>query len=188
MQSPWNFDTFLMLYCTEIVAHGGLDGIGAGVWNDVSPCGDMMFFASLKMMLLHFVSQWCDVCHKMWRSHASLGESRHHWQRQHHLPKANIIEKRRLLSQSSFFLAGAGGLEPATHGFGVAPKCRQALKLLAFSHVSTHFSNKTTCRNCVWKFLMLFWWYDKISAYILAVSVLLTLLKIWGAINKEENF
>ena len=27
------------------------------------------------MMLLHFVSQWCDVCHKMWRSHASLGEA-----------------------------------------------------------------------------------------------------------------
>ena len=34
-----------------------------------------MFFASLKMMLLHFVPQWCDVCHKMWRSHASLGEA-----------------------------------------------------------------------------------------------------------------
>ena len=70
----------------------------------------MMFFASLKMMLLHFVSQWCDVCRKMWRSHASLGESRHHWQRQHHLPKANIIEKRRLLPQSFFSLAGAEGL------------------------------------------------------------------------------
>ena len=35
----------------------------------------MMFFASLKMMLLYFVPQWCDVCHKMWRSHASLGEA-----------------------------------------------------------------------------------------------------------------
>ena len=166
----------------------------------------------------------------MWRSHTSLGESRHHWQRQHHLPKANIIEKRRLRKQSSFFLAGAGGLglvattqsrvfdfgfatllgiaqpqklallifgnpargsdsppdchslplpfepspncipakrksprkkrglfflagagglEPATHGFGVATKCHKALKILAFSHVSTHFSSKTTCRNCV---------------------------------------
>ena len=30
------------------------------------------------------------------------------------------------------FLAGAGGLEPATHGFGVAPKCLKALELLAF--------------------------------------------------------
>ena len=39
------------------------------------------------------------------------------------------------------FLAGAGGLEPAPHGFGVAPKCRKALKLLTFSHVSTHFSH-----------------------------------------------
>ena len=27
------------------------------------------------MMLLHFVPQWCDVCPKMWRSHASLGEA-----------------------------------------------------------------------------------------------------------------
>ena len=123
---------------------------------------------------------------KMWRSHTSLGESRHHWQRQHHLPKANIIEKRRLLSQSSFFLAGVGGLEPAPHGFGVAPRSCKALKLLAFLHVSTHFSSKITCHNCVWKFMMLFWWYDKISAYILAANVLLMLLKIWGAINKEE--
>ena len=160
---------------------------------------------------------------KMWRSHTSLGESRHHWQRQHHLPKANIIEKsqvenrlgfflgrggrtrsRRYDAKPSFdfgfatrlrsfaaltvhrtvihyrspssppqivsqqkekahekivdfiFLAGAGGLEPATHGFGVAPKYRKALKLLTFSRVSTHFSHKTTCRNCVWKSLMLF--------------------------------
>ena len=81
------------------------------------------------------------------------------------------------------FLAGAGGLEPATHGFGVAPRCRKAFKILAFSHVSRHFSSKTTCRNCVWKFLMIFWWYDKISAYILAANVLLMLLKIWGAIK-----
>ena len=27
------------------------------------------------MMLLRFVPQWCDVCHKMRRSHASLGEA-----------------------------------------------------------------------------------------------------------------
>ncbi len=25
-RQPLNIDTFLMLYCTEIVAHGGLDG------------------------------------------------------------------------------------------------------------------------------------------------------------------
>ena len=43
--------------------------------NEASPYGDMMFFASLKMMLLHFVSQWCDVCLKMWRSHTSSGEA-----------------------------------------------------------------------------------------------------------------
>ena len=37
---------------------------------------------------------------------------------QHHLPKANIIEKSRLLSQTAFFLAGAEGLEPTTPSFG----------------------------------------------------------------------
>ena len=107
--------------------------------------------------------------------------------------KKNILNKKKafeILDLSSiskaFFLAGAGGLEPATHGFGVASKYRKALKLLAFLHVSRHFSSKTTCRNCVWKYLMLFWWYDKISDYILAANVLFMLLKIWGAINKEE--
>ena len=39
------------------------------------------------------------------------------------------------------FLAGAGGLEPATHGFGVALNVSKALKLLTFSHVSMHFSH-----------------------------------------------
>ena len=54
------------------------------------------------------------------------------------------------------FLAGAGGFEPATHGFGVALNVRKALRMLDFSHVSTHFPRKTVCRGCVWKFLMLF--------------------------------
>ena len=67
--------------------------------------------------------------------HTSLGESRHHWQRQHHLPKANIIEKRRLLSQSSFFLAGAGGLglvattQSRVFDFGFATRLRSSAAL-----------------------------------------------------------
>ena len=32
-------------------------------------------------------SQWWDICPKMWRSHTSLGVA------QHHLPKANIVQK-----------------------------------------------------------------------------------------------
>ena len=46
-------------------------------------------------------------------------------------------------------LAGAGGFEPATHGFGVALKKRKALKMLVFSHVSTTFPHKTACHSCV---------------------------------------
>ena len=53
----------------------------------------------------------------------------------------NTNKKSAFLTKADFRLAGAGGLEPATHGFGVAPKCCKALKLLAFSHVSTHFSH-----------------------------------------------
>ena len=59
------------------------------------------------------------------------------------------LDKKILVPKNEDFLAGAGGLEPATHGFGVAPKCRKALNLLAFSHVSTHFSRKTVCRDYV---------------------------------------
>ena len=55
-----------------------------------------------------------------------------------------------------FVLAGAGGFEPATHGFGVALKARKALIFLVFSHVSEPFPRKTVCRDCVCKFLMLF--------------------------------
>ena len=46
-------------------------------------------------------------------------------------------------------LAGAGGFEPATHGFGVALRGKEALLLLAFSPVSEAFSHKTVCRDCV---------------------------------------
>jgi len=49
----------------------------------------------------------------------------------------------------AFCLAGAGGFEPATHGFGVALKCEKVLQILAFSHASTPFSCKTVCRSCV---------------------------------------
>ena len=100
----------------------------------------------------------------------------------------NTNKKSAFLTKADFRLAGAGGLEPATHGFGVASKCRKALKILPFPHISRHFPRKTMCCNCVWKFLMLFWWYDKILAYILAANVLLMLLKFWGAINKEKQF
>ena len=85
--------------------------------NEASPYGDMMFFASLKMMLLHFVSQWCDVCLKMWRSHTSSGEAVI-------IGEANIICRRQTSLKKAksydlaFFMAGAGGFEPATHGFG----------------------------------------------------------------------
>ena len=48
-----------------------------------------------------------------------------------------------------FCLAGAGGFEPATHGFGVALNCEKALQILAFSRVSTPFPRKTVCRSCV---------------------------------------
>ena len=46
-------------------------------------------------------------------------------------------------------LAGAGGFEPATHGFGVALKVCEVLILLAFPPVLSLFSHKTVCRNCV---------------------------------------
>ena len=61
--------------------------------------------------------------------------------------KTHQNEKNR--SRLASVMAGAGGFEPATHGFGVALNVRQALKTLNFSHVSTPFSHKTVCRNCV---------------------------------------
>ena len=59
--------------------------------NDASPCGDMMFFASLKMMLLHYVSQWCDVC-------PNVPSGTHHSLQRSSLGKAHIICQR----QTSF--------------------------------------------------------------------------------------
>ena len=46
-------------------------------------------------------------------------------------------------------LAGAGGFEPATHGFGVALKACKVLKILDFSNVLNHFSHKNVCSSCV---------------------------------------
>ena len=74
------------------------------------------------------------------------------------------------------FLAGAGGFEPATHGFGVALKACEALIFLAFSPVSEPFSRKTVCRSCVWIFLMLFWCSSLFSPFILSATAFLMLL------------
>ena len=43
-----------------------------------------------------------------------IRRSRHHWQSQHHLPKANIIQKNTPLSvdKSAFLLVGDGGFGP----------------------------------------------------------------------------
>ena len=61
--------------------------------------------------------------------------------------KTHQKEKNR--SHLASVMAGAGGFEPATHGFGVALKLCKPLKILGFSPVSTHFSHKTICRGCV---------------------------------------
>ena len=57
--------------------------------------------------------------------------------------KTHQKEKNR--SRLASVLAGAGGFEPATHGFGVALNVRKALKILAFSPISMSFSHKTVC-------------------------------------------
>ena len=41
--------------------------------NDASPLAIWCICFANMMLLIH--SQWCNVCHKMWRSHASLGEA-----------------------------------------------------------------------------------------------------------------
>ena len=68
--------------------------------------------------------------------------------------KTHQKEKNR--SRLASVMAGAGGFEPATHGFGVALNARKTLRILDFSHVSTPFPHQTVCRTCVWIFLMLF--------------------------------
>ena len=58
-------------------------------------------------------------------------------------------QKEKNRSRLASVLAGAGGFEPATHGFGVALKGRKSLKILALSSVSTAFPQKIVCRSCV---------------------------------------
>ena len=61
--------------------------------------------------------------------------------------KTHQKEKNR--SRLASVMAGAGGFEPATHGFGVDLKGRKGLKILALSPVSTAFPQKIVCRSCV---------------------------------------
>ena len=61
--------------------------------------------------------------------------------------KTHQKEKNR--SHLASVMAGAGGFEPATHGFGVALKVHKPLKMRACSPVSSTFSRKTVCRDCV---------------------------------------
>ena len=61
--------------------------------------------------------------------------------------KTHQKEKNR--SRLASVMAGAGGFEPATHGFGVALKVLKILKMLTFAPVSTLFSHKTVCHTCV---------------------------------------
>ena len=61
--------------------------------------------------------------------------------------KTHSKEKNR--SRLASVMAGAGGFEPATHGFGVALNVRKSLKILTFLPVSTPFSHKTVCHTCV---------------------------------------
>ena len=59
-----------------------------------------------EMMLLHFVPQWCDVCHPCPQTHHM--RSIHHWRSQHHLPKANIIPKTTHFCRILSFFVGRG--------------------------------------------------------------------------------
>ena len=58
-------------------------------------------------------------------------------------------QKEKNRSRLASVLAGAGGFEPATHGFGVALKACKVLKILDFSNVLNHFSHKNVCSSCV---------------------------------------
>ena len=62
-----------------------------------------MFFASLKMMLLPLVAMKRCLPLNVAKPRI-IRRSRHHWRSQHHLPKANIIEK-----STSFEVLFSGG-------------------------------------------------------------------------------
>ena len=70
--------------------------------NEASPAA-IWCICFANMMLLHFVSQWCDVCHKMCRKAHIIREANIIRRSRHHLPKANIIEKSSFF-RTSFFL------------------------------------------------------------------------------------
>ena len=61
--------------------------------------------------------------------------------------------------------------------------------MLVFSHVSTPFSRKTVFRMYVWKFLLLFWCYEKIPPFIVAPAWFWcsSTLKICIAEDKEKT-
>ena len=58
-------------------------------------------------------------------------------------------QKEKNRSRLASVMAGAGGFEPATHGFGVALYIHKVWKILAFSPVSTHYPRKLVCRGYV---------------------------------------
>ena len=60
--------------------------------NDASPYGDMMFFASLKMMLLPSVAMMRCLPQNVAKPHI-IREANIIRRSRHHLPKANIIQK-----------------------------------------------------------------------------------------------
>ena len=71
----------------------------------------MMFFASLKMMLLHFVPQWCDVCPMCRQAHI-IRRSRHHWRKPTSCAEGKHHSKNAPLSvdKSAFFVGGGRGI------------------------------------------------------------------------------
>ena len=81
-------------------------------WN-IRHCRMWNNFLTKIVKYLTYVLQWSDVCHKMWRSHTSLGVA-------DIIGNANIICRRQtslkkaLANCKCFFLAPPAGLEPAT--------------------------------------------------------------------------
>ena len=55
-----------------------------------------------------------------------------------HSPKANFTEKSHPLSRMAFFLAGAEGLEPTTHGFGDRYSTNWAIPLFCANFFTTN--------------------------------------------------